>query len=339
MLGDLSKSMSQRYLPQFQQFNLTLTQQGEVLAGSAHSEAGKGSAWIMPINKHCMILEHSIVPAFDMQLLEITPRPYVCISKISDPIMDCMGEISIAHARFEKENDFCKNHATTSNMSFCTFTHNRCGEEYSPLKAGHLYYSRSVIIEPEYFDDLEQRYPGQFEGLFDSFSDIWNNQLCHSISSTLNSLTLKRLLYPGAHLYAQSAINMTLAHFVAYRQSVRRLEVHTNQKRQTHLANRARETAKSMLWQGEAPTIEALAAKLFVSRSTLCAAFKQETGESMGAFIRRIRADAAETLLLDPELGIAQIGDRLGYAQQSAFSQAFKRTHGISPLTWRKLHS
>ena len=47
----------------------------------------------------------------------------------------------------------------------------------------------------------------------------------------------------------------------------------------------------------------------------------------------------AEQHLRDRRLPLAKVGLLLGYSEQSAFSRAFKRQSGLSPLQWRKQHA
>lgn len=70
-----------------------------------------------------------------------------------------------------------------------------------------------------------------------------------------------------------------------------------------------------------------------MSRSRLCATFKAETGESMGAYARRRRTERA-CELLDGGMAVGQVARRLGYPQQAAFAQAFRRATGASPSDW-----
>ena len=70
--------------------------------------------------------------------------------------------------------------------------------------------------------------------------------------------------------------------------------------------------------------VNEFAGGLYTSRSKLCAVFKAETGESLGAYIRRRRTERAKDLLADGSLSVAQIAELLGFAQQAAFTHAFK---------------
>ena len=59
-----------------------------------------------------------------------------------------------------------------------------------------------------------------------------------------------------------------------------------------------------------------------------------------GQQFRQLRDDAlrelAELHLADARLTLADVSELLGYTEQSAFSRAFKRWSGQSPLAWRK---
>ncbi len=332
MFGALSETMTKRYLPQYQQFGFSLENKGAGLMGVVSSETGSGSAWVMPISPHCMVLEHRIVPKRDMQLLEITPEPYACVSEVSAHTVECMPKAHINPA-----NVFPSTRAPQNNP-VCTFVQNNCGEEYSPLKEGCLYYSRSILFERGFFEELERAYPGQFSRLFDAFSKDWSEGASHVICNTLHSLRAERSLAPGAHLFAKSVINAMVAELAADRSTVQHAHAEAGETKRAQVALQAKARIEALLAEGKVPSIEALAEQLFCSRSALCAAFKQETGISIGAFTRQKRIERAEKLLENQTLSITQIAIKLGFTRQSAFSHAFKQAHGISPTEWRELH-
>ena len=332
MFGALSETMTKRYLPQYQQFGFSLENKGAGLIGVVSSETGSGSAWVMPISPHCMVLEHRIVPKRDMQLLEITPEPYACVSEVSTHTVECMpkAHINPANVRPTKQ--------TPQENPVCTFVQNECGEGHSPLKEGRLYYSRSILFEREFFQELERMYPGQFSHLFDAFSKDCGEEASLVICSTLHNLRAERSLAPGAHLFAKSIISATIAELAADRSTTQHAHAEAGKTKQAQVALQAKARIEALLAEGKAPSIEALAEQLFCSRSALCAAFKQETGISIGAFTRQKRIERAAKLLENQELGIAQVAAKLGFARQSAFSHAFKQAHGVSPTEWRELH-
>jgi len=59
-------------------------------------------------------------------------------------------------------------------------------------------------------------------------------------------------------------------------------------------------------------------------------------GESLGAFIVRLRLETAVTLLIHTNEAINNIAFKVGYENPSSFNKAFKKRFGVSPLEFRK---
>ncbi len=82
-------------------------------------------------------------------------------------------------------------------------------------------------------------------------------------------------------------------------------------------------------------TVGDLAARVSVSRSHLDARFRKVLGRSPIRYLAEWRMRVAEELLASTELGVADVGYRVGYDSEEAFSRGFKRHHGSSPSLWR----
>lgn len=80
---------------------------------------------------------------------------------------------------------------------------------------------------------------------------------------------------------------------------------------------------------------ESVARKLGVSRKTLCTRFKNETGETFAAYVRRLRVERARRLLDTTDYDVAQIAYRTGFSSQSHLQTAFKGATGLTPREWR----
>lgn len=80
---------------------------------------------------------------------------------------------------------------------------------------------------------------------------------------------------------------------------------------------------------------ESVASALGVSRKTLCTRFKNETGETFAAYVRRVRVERARRLLDTTDYDIAQIAYRTGFSSQSHLQTAFKNFTGLTPREWR----
>lgn len=82
-------------------------------------------------------------------------------------------------------------------------------------------------------------------------------------------------------------------------------------------------------------TVSEIANQLNLNRSYFCALFKNEVGISPKEFIDNYRISAAQEILKQSDLSVAEIAENAGYNDIAAFSKAFKLKTGISPLAYR----
>jgi len=84
-------------------------------------------------------------------------------------------------------------------------------------------------------------------------------------------------------------------------------------------------------------TIEDIANKINIGRTTLSNIINREEGVNFNTWINRLRIEDAKQLLLDnPDFTLAGISEMVGYTEQANFSRQFKQITGESPLLWRK---
>ncbi len=83
-------------------------------------------------------------------------------------------------------------------------------------------------------------------------------------------------------------------------------------------------------------TVENLAAKSGVSRSTLMERFETKLNTSPMRYVRDWRLCLASTELSTTSKAIARVADDAGYGTEAAFSRAFSRTYGVPPAAWRQ---
>lgn len=82
-------------------------------------------------------------------------------------------------------------------------------------------------------------------------------------------------------------------------------------------------------------TVTSLAGRIGLSPSRFAARFRQRCGESVMAYVARVRLDAACRMLRDSDLSLSRVAERVGYDSLPGFSRAFRRRLGQSPLKWR----
>ncbi len=85
---------------------------------------------------------------------------------------------------------------------------------------------------------------------------------------------------------------------------------------------------------GDPWTVQSLAARAGMSRTTFAVRFKERVGLSPLEYLTRWRMAVACDQLVRSSAPIAEIGEAMGYDSQSAFSLAFKRVMGRSPAQY-----
>lgn len=85
----------------------------------------------------------------------------------------------------------------------------------------------------------------------------------------------------------------------------------------------------------EAWTVAKLAQEVGLSRSTFVERFKRRIGESPMHYVSRLRVRRAANLLRETTKSVNDIADAVGYADQFAFSKAFKRVYAVCPRVYR----
>lgn len=82
--------------------------------------------------------------------------------------------------------------------------------------------------------------------------------------------------------------------------------------------------------------LEQIASHLNMAYRQMRYLFKKHLRESPGQYRLKRKMAVATTLLVQEELSITQVSERLGYSDPFAFSRQFKAFHGLSPRQYRK---
>ena len=84
--------------------------------------------------------------------------------------------------------------------------------------------------------------------------------------------------------------------------------------------------------------ISQFADKYFFSKEYLTRQFKARYHCGIYEYVLQVRMERARELLLNPEIKIQEIAQRVGYADNNYFSKAFRTYYGISPTAFRQEH-
>lgn len=85
-------------------------------------------------------------------------------------------------------------------------------------------------------------------------------------------------------------------------------------------------------------SLTAAAERLKVNPSYLSRVFKEKTGENFSEYITKVRLNRSKSLLLETDLLVKEIGERLGYAQSNYFIRLFREFTGMTPAEFRRRH-
>ena len=100
---------------------------------------------------------------------------------------------------------------------------------------------------------------------------------------------------------------------------------------------RAADRARDMLEQAvaEPPSLRALASAVGANPFVLLREFRRRFGLPPHAFLLRLRAERARTLLAKGR-DLAEVAHDLGFADQSHMTRVFKRLYGLTPAAYRR---
>jgi two-component system response regulator YesN len=83
-------------------------------------------------------------------------------------------------------------------------------------------------------------------------------------------------------------------------------------------------------------SLDDVAEELNVSKHYLSSIFKKETGENMSFFINKLRIEKAKQLLLESDIKIKEVFEKVGYSDQQYFSKVFKKITGKTVVEYKE---
>lgn len=83
-------------------------------------------------------------------------------------------------------------------------------------------------------------------------------------------------------------------------------------------------------------TIPYISKLFFISPYYFSRIFKSTTGFTFVEYLNSIRIREAQKMLLDSELTVTQIAEKVGFGSITHFNRVFKKITGLSPLKYRK---
>lgn len=139
---------------------------------------------------------------------------------------------------------------------------------------------------------------------------------------------------PAGKLYAQTAAQMLAVHLLRHYTTVGDSIAALAQGLTHQQLKRVMDFVQEHLHQDL--SLEALARQTGFSPYHFARLFRQTTGESPHQFVLRQRIERAQRLLKERHVPLAHIALETGFANQSHFTQVFKRHLGLTPRAYRQ---
>ena len=315
------RAIEELYLPQVEQFGVTLQPRDGALHGAADNDRACGELYVYRVGGDCLVASHRITVKRDLLLSE-RQLSSLCISTLS---ADSLALCPIAPPEARKPEG-----------NVAVFGQER-GESTMWLRAGSVQSATSVTLLPQWLGRLEPHERTTAHALLEAPGTACDEDAACALDALMRSVSPPF----GGHLAREGelAARVLQAARLALRWHDERARAETaaGTREQAQLVRAAKRHVALHL---DAPlALDGLARDLLTSRSRLCAAFKQETGCSLGAYVRRARMRRACELLPIRSLGVADVARAVGYPRTSSFTVAFERETGLAPTAWRERHA
>lgn len=85
-------------------------------------------------------------------------------------------------------------------------------------------------------------------------------------------------------------------------------------------------------------TLEEVSTHVGFNASYFSSLFKKETGQTFSEYLSEVRIGYAKTFLMDMELSIADVAEKVGYNDKTYFSKLFKKNTGLTPKEYRRIY-
>ncbi len=86
-------------------------------------------------------------------------------------------------------------------------------------------------------------------------------------------------------------------------------------------------------------SVKTISEKLYIAPTTLAKHFHEEVGINIGQYIDHIVFDNAKKMLIQTDIPIQTISDKMGFCDRFYFSRRFKEKFGMTPYKYRKCNT
>lgn len=313
------ETMEQLYIPQLQQFKAkTLSRDATRCFATFDGTVCDGDMIVVKASDHCLITRYRLHMKRDLELVETHFRS-LCIMSYSP---NCAYGMPVGEP----------GPVLGDSQVVSVFIQPRSGHKRE-LKKGGLYEATRITYLPEYFDEIDLPFIGNFEDIATLIPSLDDELLSLHLRGLLEDLDFDAAQKPSGRYYFRSIALQALCHVMDMVYELNRLYAVGIDGRDLRLVRQVMEIVESSL--DRIPTIKELSGMLYVGHTQLCETFKDATGMTIGEYARKRRIETAKVLLRDPDIPIKEISRRIGYQTTGGFSSTFKQLVGATPRQYR----
>ena len=316
----VSPSLHHLFMPQVEQLLMPPTRRRCGVSATMSEQVGAGGFWAVGVGDDCLFT-----------VLDVTLRaPVDMVTEAGG--YACLGQMSSASATSTP----VASEPLMEEGNLVTF-HQPGGDLDYMLEGGVRYASRSLCLLPSFFAKMASTSPEEGALLAKVLGSPTANRLPRAVSRLLESVGPDMCDAPGTGFRVASMVSEVMAIVLE--------DAHADEEARRKegsicARNLVRDAHALMLGHlNESLTLDRMAADLCVSRSSLAAIFKRETGSGVAEHLRRLRMEKAALLLSTTSMSAAEVGRAVGYPRASTFTAAFKANVGATPTAWRSQHS
>ena len=322
----MSEALEELYMPQAEQFGIELRRVGDALVGEVAGETATGAVCVYHVEGMGVVISHRLRVRRDMPFVE-HGLPGLCIGALSPDSLD-LCPVDVTRGRRG-----CQALAPASrSAAVAVFGQDRLERSY-PLRGGSVQEAVSMTVLPGWIGRWDGELGRAGRELMEGVGETCPEEVAAARAALVRAVTPRfgGGIADGRDVVERVARATEVA--LVWHRERERAEEASGTLGQARLARAVRHHVVQHL--DERLTLDGLARDLLTSRSRLCEAFRAETGESLGAYVKRLRMERAARMLEVPSMSVSEVARAVGYPRASSFVAAFGREFGCSPGAWR----
>lgn len=223
-----------------------------------------------------------------------------------------------------KENDFCISRQTSQS------------ESYFPTK---YYHGITLYFDPLFFNEPNRTVAELFELDFSCLPNIYFEKKETYIAEAGNELhnilaKLWQVYETPSPFYMKLYILELLYHLLNEKNRCSEKSCIFYTSVQVEIAKKAEQILTADLKQ-HIP-IKQIAARFEISETSLKNYFRGVYGKNVSDYLRELRMNIGEKLLVETKLPVSEIAAQVGYTKQGKFAEVFRQQFQMNPLEYRR---